>query len=498
MSEAKKDFRRVILTLGALLALFALVPMLMTTNIPHDMSENLYWGRELQWGYYKHPFLFAWISYGFFRLFGGWPESMYILTQLNMALAFFFIYKIGALFLRDKRRALLAVLLFAATLVPSLGNQKFNANTVLISLLPMAFYFFARFAARPTFANSALVGISFALALMGKYFAAMPLLAICVAYLWRRKNLAVFKTPHPYVALAFFAAVTAPHVAWLFENDFITFTYAFGKARATENAIWGRIKYPLSYLGTQIATMLPAFFLIRRLGGGRGLEWRPRLDVKKYDGFLSGFAFAVPLVIPFVLAILVNMREGTYWAVPLYFLFGVYMLQRNELKLDIKYACRFVLCLNLAIATLGIFAGIFIKRHALERPGKAVVAYFNAREVAAVITDRWRARFGPERPIKYIMADNMTDSLAAYLPDNPRIYTGPAETPAIDRDAMMEYCYVKTSLADKAAGQGNDASEGDRIFYKTSNGHIIGIEFICGKDQPRETTKEIANEQTGN
>ena len=64
-------------------AVFSLVPILFEKVLPYDMLENLYWGKEWQLGYDKHPPLFAWISYAFFKLCGSVPESLFLLTQLN-------------------------------------------------------------------------------------------------------------------------------------------------------------------------------------------------------------------------------------------------------------------------------------------------------------------------------------------------------------------------------------------------------------------------------
>jgi hypothetical protein len=43
-------------------SVFSIIPMITRNIIPHDMIENLYWGKELQLEYAKHPPLFAWIS----------------------------------------------------------------------------------------------------------------------------------------------------------------------------------------------------------------------------------------------------------------------------------------------------------------------------------------------------------------------------------------------------------------------------------------------------
>ena len=47
MTEAsdRKDFRLAVFALAAPLVLGALLPILLTDGLPHDMAENLYWGR---------------------------------------------------------------------------------------------------------------------------------------------------------------------------------------------------------------------------------------------------------------------------------------------------------------------------------------------------------------------------------------------------------------------------------------------------------------------
>jgi hypothetical protein len=202
--------------------------------------------------------------------------------------------------------------------------------------------------------------------------------------------------------------------------------------------------------------------------------------VNEYGGFLAGSVLLVPLFAPLALSLALNMRLATYWAVPFYYLLGVYVLERNALKLDIKKACSFVLALNLTVAAIGAISGVFIKRHALKHLDRPIVAYFDAREVADYITRSWREKFGPNYPIKYIVADKMTDALAAYLPDNPRIYLGPVETPAVNFADMLEYCYVKTALSAGGLECSPYSGVGGRIFYKTANGHMIEIEFVCG------------------
>ena len=45
--------------------IWAFAPFILTSSYPLDVPEGIYWGREWQWGYYKHPPLSSWILYSF-------------------------------------------------------------------------------------------------------------------------------------------------------------------------------------------------------------------------------------------------------------------------------------------------------------------------------------------------------------------------------------------------------------------------------------------------
>ena len=56
---------------GVQVFLWTLLPGLSFSNAPLDVVENIGWGREWQWGYYKHPPLQAWLTEAFFTLSNG-------------------------------------------------------------------------------------------------------------------------------------------------------------------------------------------------------------------------------------------------------------------------------------------------------------------------------------------------------------------------------------------------------------------------------------------
>lgn len=50
---------------------WTLLPTLTQPSAPLDAVEMLFFGREWQWGYFKHPPLPAWLAEAAFRVCGG-------------------------------------------------------------------------------------------------------------------------------------------------------------------------------------------------------------------------------------------------------------------------------------------------------------------------------------------------------------------------------------------------------------------------------------------
>src|SRR5580704_12893040 len=69
---------------AAHVAVWMAVCLLTHPNAPLDMIEMISWGNHLEWGYYKHPPMPAWIAWASIGLFGkvAWP--IYLATQLTL------------------------------------------------------------------------------------------------------------------------------------------------------------------------------------------------------------------------------------------------------------------------------------------------------------------------------------------------------------------------------------------------------------------------------
>ncbi len=73
---------------------WSLLPWLVNVSLPLDVvREGLSWGREFEWGYYKHPPLPSWLVEISFRLLGD--IGPYFLSQTFIALTYLFVFLLG-------------------------------------------------------------------------------------------------------------------------------------------------------------------------------------------------------------------------------------------------------------------------------------------------------------------------------------------------------------------------------------------------------------------
>ena len=71
--------------------LWSIVPPLLSSSFPLDVAESLSWGREWQWGNYKHPPLAPWVLHSFYWAFG--KAGPFLLSQLCIAATLWLVWR---------------------------------------------------------------------------------------------------------------------------------------------------------------------------------------------------------------------------------------------------------------------------------------------------------------------------------------------------------------------------------------------------------------------
>jgi hypothetical protein len=397
----------------AYLLAFALIPAITRNIIPYDMIENLYWGKELQLGYAKHPPLFAWVSYFFYKFCFSCPESLYFLTQLNLALGFYFIFKISQLIFKNETQFHAAILIFMASVDAVFGNEKFNATTILMSLLPAMFYYFIRLLKFNKYSDAIMLGIFAALAFGGKYFALLYVGCMGLFLIFDRECWKFFKTPQIYVAAATFLLCVSWHVVWICENDFATLKYALKKISPQSRFT------AFNFLVMQCLFFATSFwaFMYSCVRKMRFLpeKWKAYSKEEKFVLFIT----IVPSALLFFASLSARMRIGSFWGANMLMTIGIYLLIINK-DLDFNFDRLLIFVKKISIFfAIVLFLKLGVARNLLKEydPTNAI----DIRKISRQIDADWRDKFGDEK-MKILKTDKAVAALHIHLKDSPSSY----------------------------------------------------------------------------
>ncbi|MCQ2378392.1 MAG: glycosyltransferase family 39 protein [Victivallaceae bacterium] len=247
-SSPKRDMLWFMAVVGIL---WAVQCSLSQTMLPTDTKEAISWGAQFEWGYYKHPPLAAFLAYCFSWL-GGFRDGMlYLAAQLSICCGVWFIFLLGRDFFGERRGAMAALALyFLFYYNPSPMN--FNPNFVEMALLPALTFVFFRTLRAPSLWKWALVGVLAALSMLGKYSAGIVLAALFVSMMLKKETRAQVFSAGPYLALAVFVLILAPHLFWLAKHDFTPLAYVGESVERSEHGfafvfdVLGMALYPFA------------------------------------------------------------------------------------------------------------------------------------------------------------------------------------------------------------------------------------------------------------
>ena len=328
-------------------------------DIHTDMSEQFVLGRELALGYAKHPPLAILIVRLWFAVFPAADWAYYLLASANAALALWIAWRISARFLSGEKRALGLALLM---LVPFFNFHalKFNANAVLMPLWAATTLFFLRSFETRRALDAALAGISAAAAMYGKYWSVVLLLGLALAALTDARRVSYFRSPAPWITVAFGAAAMAPHVIWLVANDFAPFSYAMfvhGEApmRAAVIDALGYLAGSAAYVFVPLLIVLIAARPSREMLAD--MAW-PRDRARR----LAAAAFWATLLLPAVFAPVMRVHLTSLWSMSAWTLLPVMLLssplvsiRRVDIIRAVAIACALPLAM-IAVAPAIAFA----------------------------------------------------------------------------------------------------------------------------------------------
>jgi hypothetical protein len=304
--------------LVALVLLYALCWSLFATissgrGLHTDSLEAYGWGREFVFGYYKHPPFWAWVAGLWFTVFPKTDFSFLFLSELNGALGLLGSWALMGRFC-DNRTRTLGVLLLMLTPFYQFNAQRFNANTILLSIWPWTLYFFVRSIETRRSVDAVLCGVLAGCALLSKYFGVVLISTCFFASLTHEDRQAYYRSATPYLTFIVTCLIFAPHVVWLFRDGFQPFSYLATKIDLADRAISNR--YFEFVAGNVAFFILPAAIMIVSRWK-QSLISNPEIAQRNGPSFMNVLALA-PFVLTLIAGTVGHAGLGVPFAVPIF------------------------------------------------------------------------------------------------------------------------------------------------------------------------------------
>jgi hypothetical protein len=380
-------------------AIWTVLPEFTQPNAPLDTIELLYWGRQWEWGYYKHPPLPAWILHGtsIFWAEEVWPS--YLLSQFCTVVCFWAVWNLARSAL-SSRLALVVPFLLEGSYYYNFTTPEFNNNVV--SRCCWALVIWATYRAMTTGKawRWVFVGLFLAAGMLSKYDMAILALTL-LGFSWihpdARRH---WGTPGPWWMLAVALACFWPHLLWLVRHEYLTLHYLAERSEGAPG--WERhLLHPFKFAAGQLLAVAPLLLLAQPLLGRRPhlapRPWNPKTR------FLRDYVLTVTLV-PLGLILLTSLLTGarlrSMWGAPMWTFAPLALVLVFETR-DSLIACRQTAwrCGIIGLVFALAFAGRNTVSPYLREKGSAV--HYPGDVLADLVEDRWEALF-PEDSLRWV------------------------------------------------------------------------------------------------
>ena len=313
-----------------------------------DLLEVFAWSQNPAPGY-KHPPLAGLVAAAWFSVFPVADWSFHLLAMVNVAVAFFAIDLIARRYLDGDKR-LMVLLLLLLTPLYQFHGQRFSTNQVLLSTWPVATYFFLRSFETRSLAWSAAAGAAAALAMLGKYYSILLVIAFVAAALMHPRRWEYLRSPAPWAAALVGLIVLTPHLHWFLTTGGKTLSYAQQVHGGVSMAVllWNVVSSIVSAAG-YVVILLAAYVLVVRPDRG---TLAATLWPADPDRRMLVVLFALPLLLPVVVSPLSGIKFSALWTLPAWFLLPIILLappQAVVQRLDAVRVAFIVLCVSLAV-----------------------------------------------------------------------------------------------------------------------------------------------------
>ena len=382
------------------LIIWTLVPSLTNKNLPLDTIEALAWGSNLDWGFDKHPPMSAFFTEVFYQIFGPQDWVFYLLSQVFVLIAFYFVFKFAYEILEDIKLSLISVLLLETIYFYNFTSPEFNVNICQLPFWSLVVYYSWKIykSKEIEFIDCFLVGLFAAIGFLSKYLFIYLLISIDLLFIYLIFIKKIKKFDFKYlITLEIFIVLLVPHIVWLNNNEFVTITYGLNRTGIEETNLIDHIKHPTIFLVKQIGILIPFFFLVWVLI--KKIKFRIKPKDKKLI-FLYSINI-LPILLILITSFVTGSKIRTMWMTPFYLFFGVLFVYTLRSQIDLKkikifiYSFLFLFFLSPIIYS---FISVSQTDKRTDYPGKDIANKVQFlwdqdfdKEIEFVTGDEWKA-----------------------------------------------------------------------------------------------------------
>jgi Dolichyl-phosphate-mannose-protein mannosyltransferase len=217
------------------------------TELTSDEGYYWYLSTHLNWGYYDHPPMLAFLINIGCHLFAGELGVRFanvLLISISLVFLFKLLEKDGEL------QSHLYLIILSLPLFNYLSVIVFP-DTPLIAFSMLYLYFYKQFLERGGALHAILMGILLSAMLYSKYHAILFVLFVIVS------NFSLLRNRKFIFSLLFALLLFVPHLFWQYKHDFVTFKYQlFGRSQGF------KIDFLTEYPSVQFLVLCPALIFV--------------------------------------------------------------------------------------------------------------------------------------------------------------------------------------------------------------------------------------------
>jgi hypothetical protein len=402
------------------IAFATLLRLIVASRLPLLPDETYYWdwSRHLEFGYFDHPPIIAWLIALGTTLLGVNPLGVRIMsivagTVASVAMALI------ARRVADSHTAAETAIVISVMPLASAGLVLATNDAPLLAFSALTLFFIVRaIQAEPRTRDSlkswCIAGVMLGFAFWAKYTSILLPIGVLAAFVSHRRLWPRFGEWGPYAACAIATLVFLPVLMWNARHDWISFAYQIEHGLGEAITLRGAWRHEGDLLGGQAGLATPILFVMIAIAVAKSL--RPRLGPEKWL-----LAVVTTVFFAFFVYSALRKRVEANWPAPAYIggviLFACY--KWNELSKRWRAA---------GIGLAGVLS-LAVYLHALKPivpvppPKDPVARAFGWREVA-IAAGRSAVAPLPAGAKAFLAADRYQEAsqMAFWLPGHPETF----------------------------------------------------------------------------